>query len=487
MSSKNWACLCAAFETSKTGPVFLFLLNPLFDLIGRRGFLIHKFADESISRLKKNRIFAFYFIVMDTMEKLYQLYRQFPQICTDTRNIIPQSLFFCLKGENFDGNNFATQALEAGAAYVVTERQDLKDNPRFVVVENSLKTLQQLARHHRQQLRIPVIGITGTNGKTTTKELVATILSRKYKVGYTQGNLNNHIGVPLTLLSITNEHEMAIVEMGATHPGEIADLCTLSMPNYGLITNIGTAHIEGFLSKENIITTKKALYRSVMACNGTLFVNIDDDILMQGLNYQPIVTYSTQKQADINGKIARNDGLISIELFGKEVNTHLTGAYNLYNMLAAAAVGQYFGVSEEDICAALADYQPANHRSQVEHKGSNTIIADYYNANPTSMTAALQNLIGIEHPHKVAILGDMRELGSVSDEEHTRIIKLCNDNNIETYFVGSEFRKHLAGDPHSFANVDEANDYLAATPISNGIILVKGSHSIHLDKLNLLK
>ena len=424
---------------------------------------------------------------MSTMEKLYQLYKQHPRICTDTRNIIPDSFFFCLKGENFNGNNFATQALEAGAAYVVTERQDLKENPCCVVVEDSLKTLQQLAKYHRQQLRIPVIGITGTNGKTTTKELVSAVLSKKYNICYTQGNLNNHIGVPLTLLSITDEHEMAIVEMGANHPGEIADLCELSMPNYGLITNIGTAHIEGFLSKENIITTKKALYRSIMGCNGTLFINIDDDILTQNLDYQKIVTYATQKPAKVNGHIVRNNGLISIELFGKEVNTQLTGAYNLYNMLAAATVGQYFEVSEEDICAAIAQYQPANHRSQVEHKGSNTIIADYYNANPTSMTAALQNLIGIEHPHKVAIIGDMRELGSVSHEEHARIIKLCRDNQIETYYVGNEFQKQLIGDPHSFANVEEANQYFKQNPLNNALILVKGSHSIHLDKLNLLQ
>ena len=421
------------------------------------------------------------------MEKLYQLYKQHPRVCTDTRNIIPDSIFFCLKGENFDGNNFATQALEAGAAIVVTERQDLKDKPQFYVVDNTLKTLQLLAQYHRRQLKIPVIGITGTNGKTTTKELVAAVLSKKYNICYTQGNLNNHIGVPLTLLSINDGHEMAIVEMGANHPGEIADLCELSMPNYGLITNIGTAHIEGFLSKENIITTKKALYRSVMGCNGTLFVNIDDDILTKDLDYQPVITYSTEKPANVNGHIVHNDGLISIELFGKEVNTQLTGAYNLYNMLAAATVGQYFEVSEEDICAAIAQYQPANHRSQVEHKGSNTIIADYYNANPTSMTAALQNLIGINHPHKVAIIGDMRELGSVSHEEHARIIQLCKDNNIETYYVGSEFRKHLNNYPHSFTNVEEANQYFEQNPLNNALILVKGSHSIHLDRLVILQ
>ena len=423
---------------------------------------------------------------MNTMEKLYQLYKQHPHICTDTRNIVPNSLFFCLKGENFDGNNFALQALEAGTAYVVTERQDLSENPHCVVVDNTLKTLQLLAQYHRQQLQIPVIGITGSNGKTTTKELVAAVLSRKYNICFTQGNLNNHIGVPLTLLSITDKHEIAIVEMGASHPGEIAELCEFSMPNYGLITNIGVAHIEGFLSKENIITTKKDLYRSVMGRKGTLFVNIDDDVLTHDLDYQPVITYSTEKAADINGRIVRNDGLISIELFGKEVNTHLTGAYNLYNMLAAATVGQHFGVSEEDICAAIAQYQPANHRSQVEHKGSNTIIADYYNANPTSMTAALNNLIGIEHPHKVAILGDMRELGNVSDEEHARILQLCRKHQLEIYLVGSEFRKQLSGHPHSFIDVDEANQYLDQHPIDNALILVKGSHSIHLDKLNLL-
>ena len=421
------------------------------------------------------------------MTELYNTYLQHPVVCTDSRQIVPGCLFFCLKGERFDGNQFALQALENGAACVVTENPELSGHDRCIVVDDALKTLQDLAQHHRQQLHIPVIGITGTNGKTTTKELVAAVLSQKYNTCYTQGNLNNHIGVPLTLLSINEQHQMAIVEMGANHPGEIADLCKLSMPNYGLITNIGTAHIEGFLSRENIITTKKALYHAVMSCNGTLFVNKDDDTLTQDLNYQPIITYASQKPADLTGRIFRNDGLISIELFGQKVNTQLTGAYNLYNMLAAATIGRYFDVSEEDICAAIAHYQPANHRSQVEHCGSNTIIADYYNANPTSMTAALHNLIGIEHPHKVAIIGDMRELGSVSYEEHARIIQLCRKNNIETYYVGSEFGKQLADNPYNFADVEEANNYFTTHPLNNALILVKGSHSIHLDKLNLLQ
>lgn len=422
------------------------------------------------------------------MEQIYAKYLEHPRICTDTRNIVPDSIFVCLKGENFDGNSFATQALDAGAAFVITNRKDLADNPRCIVVDDTLQTLQQLAKYHRDHLKIPVIGITGTNGKTTTKELVSAVLAKKYRISFTQGNLNNHIGVPLTLLSIRPDTEIAIVEMGANHPGEIADLCQLSQPTHGIITNIGTAHIEGFLSQENIIITKKALYRSVMASQGTLFVNIGDSVLTQDLDYPDIYPYAIDNdKAKVSGKIIRNDGLLTISLFGRTVQTQLTGAYNLANMLCAAAVGCYFDVSEDDICNALTNYQPSNHRSQVEQRGSNTIIADYYNANPTSMTAALNNLFGIDHPLKVAILGDMRELGSVSQEEHARIINLCCEKAVETYFIGSEFRQHLASAPHSFVDVDAANDYFSKHPISNALVLVKGSRSIHLEKLSLLQ
>lgn len=422
------------------------------------------------------------------MEQIYAKYLEHPRICTDTRNIIPDSIFVCLKGENFDGNSFATQALDAGAAFVITNRKDLAGNSRCIVVDDTLQTLQQLAKYHREHLKIPVIGITGTNGKTTTKELVSTVLAKKYRISFTQGNLNNHIGVPLTLLSIQPDTQIAIVEMGANHPGEIADLCQLSQPTHGIITNIGTAHIEGFLSQENIIITKKALYRSVIARQGTLFVNIGDPVLTQDLDYPSLYSYAIDHvTANVSGKIIRNDGLLTISLFGRTVKTQLTGAYNLANLLCAAAVGRYFDVSEDDICEALANYQPSNHRSQVEHRGSNTIIADYYNANPTSMTAALNNLFSIDHPHKVAILGDMRELGSVSHDAHARIIALCQEHSIEAYFVGSEFHKHLASDPHSFIDVDAANDYFSKQSISDALVLVKGSRSIHLEKLSLLQ
>lgn len=420
------------------------------------------------------------------MENIYSKFVAHPVISTDTRKIVPDSIFVCLKGENFDGNTFALQALEAGAAFVITDRQDLRDNPQCIVVEDTLQTLQQLALFHRRQLDIPVIGITGTNGKTTTKELVSAVLSRKYRICHTQGNLNNHIGVPLTLLSIKKSDEIAIVEMGASHPGEIADLCRLALPDYGLITNIGTAHIEGFLCRENIIHTKKALYRSIIEHKGTLFVNVDDVVLTDKLNYDKLFTYASLQSADVQGRIVCNDGLITVELFGQEVKTQLTGAYNLSNILSAAAVGRYFHVSNADICEAIASYCPANHRSQVEHNGSNTIIADYYNANPTSMMAALTNLTGIDHPHKIAILGDMRELGSVSDEEHIRIIDFCHKNKIETYFVGPEFSRHIGADDHSFADIDEANIYFARHIPDHALILVKGSRTIHLEKLNLL-
>jgi len=340
------------------------------------------------------------------IEELYKKFVQFPFICTDTRKITPNSLFFCLKGENFDGNLFVTEALEKGAEYVITEgRRERGERRKEIVVDDVLKTLQQLAHHHRRQLQIPIIGITGTNGKTTTKELFAAVLSKKYKTAYTQGNLNNHIGVPLTLLSIKKEDEIAIIEMGANHSGEIEELCKIAQPDYGLITNIGKAHLEGFGSVENVIETKTALYRAAQV----LFVNAEDGVLREkgekekgeispsnfegvseGLGSlsqkSKIILYG--KTTNINGHIIEMNPYLVIELFGRKIQTHLTGNYNLPNILGAAAIGRYFGVPDQDICDAIAEYQPQNHRSQIIKSETNTIIADYYNANPTSMQAA---------------------------------------------------------------------------------------------------
>ena len=414
------------------------------------------------------------------IDEIYGLYLSHPCICTDTRNIVPDSLFVCLKGANFDGNQFAAAALEQGAAYVVTEDESLAAEPRCIVVNDALDTLQQLGAFHRQRLTIPVIGITGTNGKTTTKELTAAVLSQRYRTAFTQGNLNNHIGVPLTLLAIKPSDEIAIVEMGANHPGEIAALCRIARPNFGLITNIGKAHIEGFGSVEEIIHTKKALYESVMSDGGILFVNKNDATLCAGLHYSKTVYYAE----DASNRIADMSPYLSVTIGGTLVDTRLTGGYNLDNILAAAAVGRHFGVSQAETARAIGQYTPANHRSQViRHKG-NTIIADYYNANPTSMEAALRNLAAIRHPRKLAILGDMRELGTISGEEHRRIIALCQQLDIPAVYVGPEFCfQHPC---RCYADVESLNRALAEQPVNDTMILVKGSNAMHLDRLSAI-
>lgn len=414
------------------------------------------------------------------MKELYAKYLEHPQICTDTRNIIPDSIFVCLKGERFDGNQFALQALENGAAFVITENQELCSNSRCIIVEDSLKTLQDLARYHRMQLTIPIIGVTGTNGKTTTKELISTVLQSKFRTACTKGNLNNHIGVPLTLLSIRPTDEIAIVEMGANHPGEIEFLCQIAQPTFGVITNIGKAHIEGFGSVEEIIRTKTALYRAVIQNNGTLFVNINDNTLRNTLSYDKIVFYAAGGEENI----VRMSPYLHIKVANQEVETHLTGSYNIYNFLAADAIGRFFGVEDTLIASSLSNYIPTNHRSQVSTIGNNVVISDYYNANPTSMEAAIRNLSKLEHPHKIAILGDMLELGSISDEEHNRIINLCAELQIEAIFVGNAFGKHKP--PHWFANVDSLNEQLLQHPIRESMVLLKGSNGIHLDKLTAI-
>lgn len=411
------------------------------------------------------------------MKDLYSKYLAHPQICTDTRNIIPDSIFVCLKGERFDGNTFALQALNDGAAYVITENEELRDNERCIVVKDSLKTLQELAAYHRKQLTIPIIGVTGTNGKTTTKELIACVLSKKYQTAYTKGNLNNHIGVPLTLLSIRSSDEIAIVEMGANHPGEIEFLCNIAQPTYGVITNVGKAHIEGFGSIEEIINTKKALYRSVISNEGTLFVNINDKVLRNNLNYNNIRYYADGGEDNI----VSMSPYLRIKVVGTEINTNLTGSYNIYNFLAAACIGQYFSVEDAAIAEALEHYIPSNHRSQINIIGSNTIISDYYNANPTSMEAALRNFAKLDHPNKIAILGDMRELGSISEQEHQQIIHLCNQLTLKVIYVGTEFQKQHPSTCYN--TVEELNEYLKNNPIQNAMILVKGSNGIHLDRL----
>ena len=403
------------------------------------------------------------------IKELYEKFLQFPFVCTDTRKIIPNSLFFCLKGDNFDGNLFAEEALEKGARYVITG-------------DNALKTLQQLANYHRSQLKIPIIGITGTNGKTTTKELIASVLSKKYKTAYTQGNLNNHIGVPLTLLSIKKEDEIAVIEMGANHAKEIEELCQIAQPDYGLITNIGKAHLEGFGSIECIIETKTALYRAAQV----LFVNAEDEVLRQkaeSRRQKEIQFYG--KNTNVTGHIIEMNPYLIIDLFGKKIQTYLTGNYNLPNILGAAAIGRFFGVPNQDICDAIAEYFPQNHRSQIIKSNTNTIIADYYNANPTSMKVALDNLLQLEAPHKLAILGDMLELGESSLPEHQIIVDFCKEKKLEAIFIGSVFytlkNKHFL----FFMNVEDCNNYLKNKKLKNNFVLLKGSRGMYFENIIL--
>ncbi len=416
------------------------------------------------------------------MKELYNLFLQSSGVCTDTRNIVKDCIFVCLKGENFDGNNFAQAALEQGAKCVVTERTDLTWKNGFVVVGNTLDTLQQLSLYHRRKLTIPVIGITGTNGKTTTKELIAAVLTQKYKTAFTKGNLNNHIGVPLTLLSIKSDDEIAIVEMGANHNGEIAQLCKFVEPDFGLITNIGKAHIEGFGSVENIINTKKAVYDAVRLRGGELFVNAADERLTElTKDYGKVAFYGAN--SEITGEVVEMNPYLKVRIFGTTLQTHLTGNYNLNNILAAVAVGKRFNVSNEQIFNALENYIPSNNRSQINKIGTNTIIADFYNANPTSMTAALNNLSAITSEKKLAILGEMRELGAESATEHRKIVELTEKLHIPALFVGNEFCR--CGGATTFETVDALNSHLAENKPQSTLILIKGSRGVHLENVKI--
>ena len=423
------------------------------------------------------------------IKELYEIYKAHPVVTTDSRNCPEGSIFFALKGETFDGNKFAVSAIEKGCAYAVVDDKTIV-HPQAIVVDNVLNTLQQLARYHREQLGIPVVGITGTNGKTTTKELVAAVLSKKYRVQYTQGNFNNHIGVPLTLLSIKPDCEIAVVEMGANHPGEIRDLAALALPTCGLITNVGKAHLEGFGSLEGVINTKKELYDNLAERGGHVFVNVANTLLMNVLNTKSYTTYSANAdiQADVNGRLLCCAPYVEFEWNGVELKTNFVGAYNLDNMLAAIAVGLHFGVAEEDICAAMSNYMPANNRSQLTKTERNTVIVDAYNANPTSMLAAIDNFDIMEGENKMAILGDMLELGEQSEVEHQNIVRRLMESKIEKIIlVGGEFAK--ASDKldidsrFSIFNSRSAELESQLSILNSQLILLKGSNGIGLYKL----
>lgn len=421
---------------------------------------------------------------------LYQLFLQHPQVTTDSRKCMPGSIFFALKGANFNGNAYARKALEQGCAYAVVDEEIYADDPRVLLVEDVLVTLQKLANYHRRALNIPIIGITGTNGKTTTKELLAAVLSEKYMVWATQGNLNNQIGVPLTLLQLTEAHQMAIIEMGASHPGDIKELVEIAEPDFGLITNIGKAHLLGFGSFEGVIRTKGELYDFLRQHpSGLIFLN-DENIhlkqIAEGLNQVVYGRPSEATRVAVNGEIVDcapflrfrwREGLSEWH----EVQTQLIGSYNLDNMLAAITIGLHFGVSTELIDSALAGYVPRNNRSQLTETSKNKLIVDAYNANPTSMMAALVNFRDMAVSPKMVILGDMKELGESSLDEHKRIVHFLAEMKLEEiWLVGNEFRTVALDGMCCFENVEEVREVLAHEVPTGYYILIKGSNSMKL-------
>lgn len=430
-----------------------------------------------------------------SIEQLYTVFKSHPFITTDTRTLIENSIFFGLKGPHFNGNTFAKAALEKGCSFAVIDEPEFAESDKYIVVENSLNALQELASFHRSLLTIPVIGITGSNGKTTTKELIKCVLEKKYKVLATKGNLNNHIGVPITILGINDETEVAIIEMGANHKGEIASLCEIAKPDFGLITNIGKAHLEGFGSIEGVIEAKSELYNFIQKTNGNVFIHTDNELLMNLGKSLNLITYGTGKNCNTSGKLLNDSPYLSLKWRSnkdnesidekKELHTNLSGIYNFENILAAICVGNYFNLSSNDINEAVQSYRPSNNRSQIIKKSSNTIILDAYNANPTSMAAAIESFSKLDAENKLLVLGEMLELGAHSSEEHKTILNLLKEKKLKNIvLVGPQFKKDASGKSyHYFNNVEEAGKFIKSQKIKSSHILIKGSRANQLEKL----
>jgi UDP-N-acetylmuramoyl-tripeptide--D-alanyl-D-alanine ligase len=419
------------------------------------------------------------------IEELHKLFLNADGISTDTRKLTPNSIFFALKGDNFNANQFAKQSIDEGCSYAVIDEKEFAISDQFILVEDVLKTLQDLANYHRRQFKIPVIGITGSNGKTTTKELIGAAISTTYNALITEGNLNNHLGVPFTLLRLNMDHEIAIIEMGASKPGDIKELSEIAEPTHGIITNIGAAHIEGFGSLDGVIKTKTELYNFIAQTNGILFYHSADSILTSKLPAGIQTISYGEKNGDITGHITELDPLVNFkwkenEYESPEIKTHIVGKYNFTNFLAAITIARFFEVSRESINEALSNYIPSNKRSQIEKTKRNTLIVDCYNANATSMMAALENFVAIPHKNKLAILGDMLELGPISEEEHQKIADYLRDKNIEVNFVGKEF----GATKTTFKKYPHVNDLLAEkslSKINDHLVLIKGSRGIRLE------
>lgn len=429
---------------------------------------------------------------MTTIPYLYEIYLRHPHVCTDTRKLAEGDLFFALHGANFDGNDFALQALAQGAAYAVVDKDVAPGNERCILVDDTLTALQALARYHREHFDIPVIGVTGTNGKTTTKELIRAVLSQKYNLLATEGNLNNHIGVPLTLLSLSPAHDLALIEMGAGAPGEIRTLVEIARPTVGLITNVGLAHLQGFGSIDGVLSTKSELPDYLYEHGGDFFLNADDLLLTQKWGDKAQYTYGT-RGSYVTGKVLDYLPYVSISVGQDRVETQLVGGYNLLNILAAVALGRYFDVPDSDIYSAIASYRPTNNRSQLMTLSDGTrLIVDAYNANPSSMAVAISNLLESPAPHKVAILGDMLELGDSTAPEHRKVVKtLAAHPEVQTLLCGRNFALAAQGQGHcaTFDDVQTLCLYLQQHPLpERSLVLLKGSRGIALEKvLEVLK
>lgn len=423
------------------------------------------------------------------IEQLYDLYKKNPSVQTDTRKLRPGDIFFALKGHNFNGNVFAKQAIELGAAYAVIDEKEFEISDKTILVDDALNVLQQLAKYHRQQFKVPFLAITGSNGKTTTKELIHAILSTAFKTYTTEGNLNNHIGIPLTILKIKEDAEIAVIEMGANHIGEIASYCAIALPDHGLITNCGKAHLEGFGSEEGVRRGKGELFDHLRTlADGVAFVNRDYDYLQQmskGISH--IIKYGTSGESYISGKVFKNDPLLEVEMtYGiaeKNIKTNLVGEYNLPNVLAAVAVGKYFNVAVNKIKSAIENYYPSNSRSQLLQRGTNKIILDAYNANPASLKLAIENIAAIPVPDKVLVLGAMAELGKDSVAEHKIIIDLINKFPWKAVvLVGGDFLK-IEHPYLKFNNSLQAKEWLQQQHFENTYFLIKGSRSVQMEKV----
>lgn len=421
-----------------------------------------------------------------TIEEIYKIYQQFPFVQTDSRKLQKNDFFFALKGPNFNGNTFAKEALDLGAAYVIADEDLTFTDEKIIRVADVLDTLQQLARFHRNQFKIPFIAITGSNGKTTTKELLHEVLASTYTTYTTVGNLNNHIGVPLTILKIKPDAQMAVIEMGANHLCEIAGYCEYTQPTHGLITNIGKAHLEGFGGVENVKKGKGELFEYLHAHNGTAFVNTDDPAVLELGSHLKDTVYYGSKSEKSKGNIVKNDPLIEVKIEGKNslsIKTQLVGEYNFPNILAAVCIGRHFNIKDEKIKTAIENYAPSNSRSQLIQRDSNAIILDAYNANPGSMKAAIENFAAMKGDKKILFLGDMQELGDDSQKEHEAIVALIGQHKwYAVILVGKNFSAINNNYQHYESSL-QARDWLKSQNIENAHFLIKGSRSMQMEKV----